>query len=176
MVIDTGVGIPVTELESIFQPFEQSGETQHRFAGSGLGLSISRQLMRLMGSDIWVKSRVGEGSRFGFELALPERATAPATLLSAPRTNGHGESFGLATVIVHLPQKIVAPPVEILKKLRQLAQLGNMRDIIEFAKGLVEIDSGCEPFVTQLCQLAQAYQSKALLVLINEYLHDANSL
>ena len=70
-VADTGIGIAPDQLQRLFQPFEQAGEVERRAGGSGLGLSISRQLVRLMGSDITVDSTPGRGSRFAFELALP---------------------------------------------------------------------------------------------------------
>ncbi|HVK53597.1 MAG TPA: AAA family ATPase, partial [Burkholderiales bacterium] len=70
-VQDTGIGIRPDQLGRIFQPFEQVGDVQRRLGGTGLGLSISRSLIRLIGSDIRVESRLGEGSRFWFELSLP---------------------------------------------------------------------------------------------------------
>jgi signal transduction histidine kinase len=64
-VTDTGAGIPAEKLLSIFDPFVQaeSGHARSR-EGSGLGLTISRRLARLMGGDLTVKSEVGEGSTF----------------------------------------------------------------------------------------------------------------
>src|SRR5712671_1308226 len=64
-VTDTGAGIPEEKLLSIFDPFVQaeSGHSRSR-EGSGLGLTISRRLARLMGGDLTVKSVVGEGSTF----------------------------------------------------------------------------------------------------------------
>ena len=85
-VQDTGVGIRPEHLEMIFRPFEQAADVQRRFGGTGLGLAISRQLVTLMGSDIHVESRVGAGSRFWFELALPLAARLP--LRTAPTVDG----------------------------------------------------------------------------------------
>src|ERR1700704_1956917 len=64
-VTDTGAGIPEEKLVSIFDPFVQaeSGHTRPR-EGTGLGLTISRRLARLMGGDLTVKSKVGAGSTF----------------------------------------------------------------------------------------------------------------
>ncbi|WP_284616857.1 ATP-binding protein [Aquabacterium humicola] len=70
-IADTGVGIEPAQLQRLFQPFEQAGDVDRRAGGSGLGLSISRQLVRLMGSEIDVHSVPGQGSRFAFELELP---------------------------------------------------------------------------------------------------------
>ena len=70
-VEDTGIGIRAEHLETIFQPFEQVGDARRRVGGTGLGLPISRQLVRLMGGDIAVQSRPGAGSSFSFELELP---------------------------------------------------------------------------------------------------------
>lgn len=68
-VIDTGIGIPPSQLETIFQPFEQV-ETL-RSDGTRLGLAISKRLVELMGGQIEVESEIGKGSTFTFELTLP---------------------------------------------------------------------------------------------------------
>jgi PAS domain S-box-containing protein len=90
-VQDTGTGIAEDQLKAIFQPFEQVGEMQRRLGGAGLGLAISRQLVQLMGSDIQVESRVGQGSTFSFELDVPlvEGELAPQPLESVV-TGYHG--------------------------------------------------------------------------------------
>jgi len=68
---DSGIGIDSAQLNTIFVPFEQTGDIGRRTSGTGLGLAISRQLVRLMGGEIQVESRVGAGSVFWFELDLP---------------------------------------------------------------------------------------------------------
>lgn len=70
-VEDTGIGIAESQMNVIFQRFEQVGDLQHRVGGTGLGLAISRQLVRMMGSDIHLQSQVGQGSRFWFDLDMP---------------------------------------------------------------------------------------------------------
>ncbi|PSR19071.1 serine/threonine protein kinase [filamentous cyanobacterium CCP3] len=72
---DTGIGIAPEQLEQIFDPFHCAPEPHRRSEGTGLGLSISRQLVQLMGSDIHVASRLGQGSRFWFDLHLPVSQT-----------------------------------------------------------------------------------------------------
>lgn len=69
-VRDTGIGIPPDKLESIFKPFEQADSTITRnFGGTGLGLSITRRLVELMKGQIWLESKVNEGSSFHFTVA-----------------------------------------------------------------------------------------------------------
>ena len=68
-VIDTGIGIAPENLERIFDSFTQV-EKRGLFGGSGLGLSIVKQLMKLMDSDLDVQSTVGEGSSFKFTITL----------------------------------------------------------------------------------------------------------
>ncbi|MEM7348805.1 MAG: ATP-binding protein, partial [Chloroflexota bacterium] len=69
-VIDTGVGISDTEVKKIFEPFEQVGEAKQRREGTGLGLTISQQLVELMGSRLQVESILGQGSTFWFEILV----------------------------------------------------------------------------------------------------------
>ncbi|MEH2159486.1 MAG: ATP-binding protein [Nostoc sp.] len=71
-VEDTGIGITTAELSKIFLPFEQVGEKKRQAEGTGLGLAITQQLVQMMGSDIYVKSQIGQGSSFWFELEIPE--------------------------------------------------------------------------------------------------------
>ncbi|HEY9109724.1 MAG TPA: ATP-binding protein [Roseateles sp.] len=71
-VSDTGVGIADDQVERLFEPFEQAGNAEQRVGGTGLGLAISRQLVRMMGGEIQLESRLGEGSRFWFDISLPE--------------------------------------------------------------------------------------------------------
>jgi len=98
-VIDTGVGIRSQDLQSIFEPFEQVGDAASRSGGTGLGLPISRQLVRLMGGEIFVDSEIGKGSRFWFELNLPalEPASAPRI---APRRLPAGHDGRVRHVLI----------------------------------------------------------------------------
>jgi CheY-like chemotaxis protein len=70
-VRDTGIGIRADQIETIFEPFEQVAEASRRLGGTGLGLTISRRLVRRMGGELQVRSNFGEGSTFWFELEVP---------------------------------------------------------------------------------------------------------
>jgi CHASE2 domain-containing sensor protein/CheY-like chemotaxis protein len=68
---DTGVGMTSEQVEKIFLPFEQVGETQKKAEGTGLGLAISHKIVTLMDSTLEVHSEVGQGSRFWFDVEIP---------------------------------------------------------------------------------------------------------
>lgn len=82
-VWDTGIGIPPDKVSRVFAPFTQAdGTIGRRYQGTGLGLTITKQLVELMGGKIEVTSRVGSGSAFTFtaELGIAEAAECPEDL------------------------------------------------------------------------------------------------
>ncbi len=89
-VEDTGPGIPSDHLEHIFVPFAQLQEAGKPTEGIGLGLSISRILVQLMGDDLHVTSTLGAGSVFWFTLTLPAVAVSPP-----PSQPGHRTIIGV---------------------------------------------------------------------------------
>jgi CheY-like chemotaxis protein len=84
-VADTGAGIAQEDRERIFLPFEQAGAPEQRPQGTGLGLTISRQLVHMMGGSLELDSTVGAGSRFRFALELrPATGSAEAPPAALP--------------------------------------------------------------------------------------------
>jgi signal transduction histidine kinase/DNA-binding response OmpR family regulator/HPt (histidine-containing phosphotransfer) domain-containing protein len=78
-ISDTGIGIPARVQKRIFSAFDQAdGSMTRRFGGTGLGLTIARQLVELMGGSIAVHSAEGRGSTFEVTLRWPQAASLPA--------------------------------------------------------------------------------------------------
>ena len=95
-VSDTGLGIPAEAIERIFQPFIQAdGSHTRRFGGTGLGLTITRRFVELMGGRIWAESEVGKGSTFHFtvRLGLDQKRVSGAEL-------GDSVSFSERSILV----------------------------------------------------------------------------
>ncbi|WP_182865407.1 response regulator [Rhodopirellula sp. JC639] len=84
-VRDTGIGIPEEKQDTIFESFSQvDASTTRQYGGTGLGLTISGQLVAMMGGRIWVESELGDGTTFHFsiplELGQPLETSPPAAL------------------------------------------------------------------------------------------------
>ena len=87
-VIDNGVGVSVENQQRIFRSFEQVGTSTSKSQGTGLGLPISRSIVRLMGGDLLLESEPGKGSTFYFTITLPKGvlATPPIEVPIGERT------------------------------------------------------------------------------------------
>ncbi len=88
MVSDTGIGISTEVLANIFDTFTQADANVHReFGGTGLGLTISRQIIELMGGRIEVTSTLGAGSTFAFEVPLQVQEQQVAEMADHPNNS-----------------------------------------------------------------------------------------
>jgi two-component system sensor histidine kinase RpfC len=96
-VRDTGIGIPPEAQQRIFESFTQADQsTTRRFGGTGLGTTIAKQLVELMGGRIGLESAVGLGSTFWFEIPLEKQAERPLA--------GAGELAGARMLLVGFPE------------------------------------------------------------------------
>ncbi len=142
-VADTGIGIAPERLATIFEPFEQAeASTSRRFGGTGLGLTISRQLVELMGGELAVDSAEGQGTTFWFTLELPvvseparpELAVHLADLRVLMISDNPVNRNTLLEVLEaeHLAAMVVEEPTEALAYLTKAAEAGRSFDVILF--------------------------------------------
>ena len=83
-VVDEGIGIPADRISTIFEPYLQASDsTTREFGGTGLGLAICRDLVELMGGQIWAESTEGTGSTFHFTATLSPASVAEDEALAA---------------------------------------------------------------------------------------------
>ncbi|MCP4108003.1 MAG: response regulator [Desulfobacteraceae bacterium] len=131
-VRDTGIGISPDRLEHIFEPFVQADtSTSRRFGGTGLGITISRQLTQLMGGDIRVKSEEEKESEFEFTVCMEPSDIIPADFSGKQELKGFGRCFKI----------LVAEDIEeniLLAKIR-LEQKGHT--VIEARNGLEAVEA-----------------------------------
>lgn len=118
-VSDTGIGIAKEAQEQIFERFAQAdNSTSRRYGGSGLGLSIARQLAEIMGGTLTVDSDLDEGARFRLNLIFERTAEAPETLAGRIAIYGHDErardyaarltAWGAETSLTNHPSEVFA--------------------------------------------------------------------
>ncbi len=171
-VVDTGIGIAPERLRSIFEPYQQADEsTSRRYGGTGLGLTISRQIVELMGGNLEVASEVGRGTTFSFALRL-EVAEDPL---------GFGGSDGvdladLRVLVVsdnpvnrntllevldaeHLAGMVVEDPTEAAEYLRKAAAAGRQFEVLVF-----DLQADGLPIAADLLRRPASVASKALFI------------
>jgi CheY-like chemotaxis protein len=106
-VTDTGIGIAPEDQTTVFGEFEQVGASRHRkHEGTGLGLSLVKQLVELQGGRVWLNSQVGKGSTFGFTIPVVGVAAVDLEPVGAAMAepglsgNGHAPLSNGDTVLV----------------------------------------------------------------------------
>jgi two-component system sensor histidine kinase RpfC len=128
-VTDTGIGIPESKKHKIFEAFSQADDSVTRvYGGTGLGTTIARQLVNLMGGRLEVESTEGVGSTFWFELPLP-----------------HAEPAGIDLVEEFAAARVMTAPAQALK-----AGLGATVHKIRGARILVAEDNPTNQRVTRM--------------------------
>lgn len=148
-VQDTGIGVPATEMDSIFDFFYQVDDSSTReFGGAGMGLAISARLVEMMGGKIWAESKLGVGSVFHFaiELDLPKESEELFLELLEGETTASDNMNG--TVVDH--EESSESGVEVVENLRVLLAADKSEeqqavvDVLEAQGHKVEIVSSRE--------------------------------
>lgn len=170
---DSGPGIAAEMQEKIFAPFQQTGERLKYSEGSGLGLSISRTIVQLMGGKLQVTSPIskeetdtGQGSRFFFSVEVAVLDT-PSSINA--RTEAH--FAGDTTQEMFDSKTITVPSQEILKRLIGLIQGGDIDAITAQAEKLTDMNSGkYQVFAEHIKQLADDFHLTGLEKFIDAFL------
>ncbi len=132
-VADTGIGIEQATLEKLFTPFTQAdGSTARRYGGTGLGLTISAELIGLMGGRIGTESEPGRGSTFWFELTLPVADGAQLAIKTPEHFAALGERDENGNLTDDAPIVLVAEdnPVNQMLAARMLDKCGFRSEVV----------------------------------------------
>ncbi len=179
-ITDTGIGIDSNQLEDIFKPFEQAGKSDRHSEGTGLGLTISRNIVQMMGSDIHVTSERGKGSTFWFEADLPAAREWTGERDRTGKWDSVGAEARLPTAKAATPPDSPAnppnatsqataytmPPASELETLKAAAKTGFMADVIQETERIKTLDERYIPFADRILELSYQFDDKAILALV----------
>jgi signal transduction histidine kinase/ActR/RegA family two-component response regulator len=123
-VEDSGIGIPAEQMDQVFEAFQQADNAfDRRFGGTGLGLSVARELARAMGGELSVRSQPGGGSVFRFEAPLPpaqpdtqapEQAPPPGAAMALSGRVLVAEDNGVSALVVEAMLERFGVEVEVV--------------------------------------------------------------
>ena len=106
VIEDSGIGMKPEYLEHIFEPFSRADEIRtSKISGTGLGMTIVRNLVRLMGGDLQIESRYGQGTRFSITLCLTKCAAALPSPAANAAINDEG-SFNELMVLLAVDNEL----------------------------------------------------------------------
>ncbi|MDM8523883.1 ATP-binding protein [Desulfococcaceae bacterium HSG8] len=159
-ITDTGQGMTQEQIEKIFLPFEQLRDAENWHEGTGSGLTVTTHLISLMGGKTEVESEPGRGSTFRFNIAVPAIRRTISNHISDTEDSTHKVKL--------TKTEFEVPPPKELEKLYQLAILGFMDSIREYADHIGRTDTRYAPFAAELKKLAGNFEDEKLLAFIEE--------
>lgn len=159
-VIDSGIGIAEADLERIFYPFEQVSSPDRNRDGTGLGLVIVQEILHRMGSKLDVKSQLGSGSCFRFDLELKIDLCEPVS--------EHELTVMESTIEPSISPKSPGVPEELpepedLAELLHLARRGSLNRLGQQLNAIAEKNENLQGFCQHYCDLIERFQVRQLV-------------
>jgi signal transduction histidine kinase len=159
-VIDSGIGIAEEDLERIFYPFEQVSDPEDNNDGTGLGLVIVQEILQRMGSELEVKSKLGSGSCFCFDLDIYMNSYEPISEDSMPVIVSTSHS----SVLSQSPKRVEElPETDELAELLHLAKRGSLNRLGQHLNAIAENHKNLEGFCQHYRDLIEQFQVRELV-------------
>jgi len=181
---DSGPGIVSNMQAQIFEPFQQTGERLRYSEGSGLGLSISKKIVTLMGGTLQLSSPIyphpenGEGGGSRFSFSIPVQLVSTSLHYSRKREQG-ATKYRLSVEDGHHPADsvhkthLIPPPQDILLNISRLTRSGNISKIIKQAEEITTMESGkYKAFGEMITQLADDIQISEIEKRVHEFIKE----
>jgi signal transduction histidine kinase len=192
-VQDTGIGIPLEEQEAVFEAFRQrEGQSSRKYGGTGLGLTITKRLVQMMGGIISLESEEGKGSTFRVTLGRVQVITSgsplpafqdgqgvftlkspPSSGLSMHHTTGDQDVQGIPLKDSHplLIQSLQGPVMEMWQQVKERMFVDDIREFASELRSLGNLYA--EPFLvdygTTLAESAAAFKADKISKMLDEF-------
>ncbi|MDM8557205.1 AAA family ATPase [Candidatus Parabeggiatoa sp. HSG14] len=160
-VTDTGIGIAKENLAKIFSPFEQVSHWTNKSEGAGLGLSLTKTLVEMMGGKLYVESTLGKGSTFKFTLELEGRGIKHINQKTSSKDLTIKKSVNIASVKLTVEQAAI---------IFKLGTMGDFKGIIEKIQEFEHKDAQLFPLTSKICQLAENFELEEVCNMVKPWL------